>query len=360
MSFKSKLVKVLMALFIIGALVAFIGTNLAKPRILVLHSYDLDYSWVRDVNVGINRVLRGKPYNIRWHYMDTKRNPGNDFRERAGLLARRIIGDWKPDLIIAVDDDAQKYAVMYYAVTPIEAKKLTKKPVQIVFVGLNGEPKPYGYDIAMNATGILERKQWTAVKNLIGDAVRPRVPAGREVRIAYVGDTSGSVKEDTKFIDSFDWSPYKLVRSRLVSNYDDWKAEVARANNEADVLLTTNYRRIQETAADTRRMVEPADLVKWTEDNTPKIPVIGTNGFYVEDGGMIAIATSPFEQGEVGAHMAVDILDRGRDPKTIPVQSTQEFIVYMRADRVRQNSFAVPRVYESFARAMNNYYGEVP
>ncbi|MDB5803760.1 MAG: ABC-type uncharacterized transport system, periplasmic component [Betaproteobacteria bacterium] len=360
MSFKSKLVKVLMALFIIGALVAFIGTNLAKPRILVLHSYDLDYSWVRDVNVGLNRVLRGKPYNVRWHYMDTKRNPSNDFRERAGLLARRIIGDWKPDLIIAVDDDAQKYAVMYYAVTPSEAKKLAKKPVQIVFVGLNGEPKPYGYDLAMNATGILERKQWTAVKNLIGDAVRPRVPAGREVRIAYVGDSSGSVKEDTKFIDSFDWSPYKLVRSKLVSTYDEWKAEVARANNEADVLLTTNYRRIQETAADAKRMVEPADLVKWTEDNTPKIPVIGTNGFYVEDGGMIAIATSPFEQGEVGARMAVDILDRGRDPKTIPVQSTQEFIVYMRADRVRQNNFPVPRVYESFARAMNNYYGEEP
>jgi len=360
MTLKSKLVKLLMALFIIGALAAFIGTNLAKPRILVLHSYDLDYSWVRDVNVGINRVLRGKPYNIRWHYMDTKRNPSNDFRERAGLLARRIIGDWKPDLIIAVDDDAQKYAVMYYAVTPAEAKKLSKKPVQIVFVGLNGEPKPYGYDLAMNATGILERKQWTAVKNLIGDAVRPRVPATRQLRIAYVGDTSGSVKEDTKFIDSFDWSPYKLVSSKLVSTYDDWKAEVARANNEADVLLTTNYRRIQETAADTKRMVDPAELVKWTEDNTPKIPVIGTNGFYVEDGGMIAIATSPFEQGEVGAHMAVDILDRGRDPKSIPVQSTQEFIVYMRADRVRQNNFPVPRVYESFARAMNNYYGEEP
>ncbi len=113
MNFKSNLVKVLMALFIIGALVAFVGTNLAKPRILVLHSYDLDYSWVRDVNVGLNRVLRGKPYNVRWHYMDTKRNPSNDFRERAGLLARRIIGDWKPDLIIAVDDDPQKYAVMY-------------------------------------------------------------------------------------------------------------------------------------------------------------------------------------------------------------------------------------------------------
>jgi ABC-type uncharacterized transport system substrate-binding protein len=349
------IIKVLMALFIIGALVAFIGTNLAKPKVLVLHSYDLDYTWVRDVNVGLNRVLRGKPYNVRWHYMDTKRNPSNPFRERAGLLARRIIEEWKPDLIIAIDDDAQKYAAMYYALEANEAKKAERK-IQIVFVGLNGESKPYGYETAVNTTGIFERKQWSAVKNLIDQAVRPNVPAGRALRIAYVGDTSGSVKEDTKFLESYDWAPFKLVRSRLVANYDDWKAEVRKANEEADVLITTNYRRIQESASSDKRMVDPAELVKWTEDNTPKIPVIGTNGFYVEDGGMIALATSPFEQGDVGARMAVDIIEKKRDPKSIPVRSTQEFIVYMRADRVRQNNFAVPRVYESFARAMNNYY----
>ncbi len=352
---QSRLVRVLMAVFILGALAVFIGTNLTKPRILVLHSYDLDYSWVRDINVGIERVLRGKPYNIRWHYMDTKRNPGNDFRERAGLLARRIIEEWKPDLIIAIDDDAQKYAAMYYAVMPDDAKRLPKKPMPIVFVGLNGESKPYGYDLAVNATGIFERKQWNAVKNLIGEAVAPRVQ-GRQVRIAYVGDTSGSVREDTHFLEAVDWSPYKLTRSKLVNTYDEWKEEVTRANKEADVLITTNYRRIQVSAGDTRRMVEPEELVKWTEDNTPNIPVIGTNGFYVEDGGMIALATSPFEQGEVGARMAVDILEKGTDPKSIPTQSTQQFIVYMRANLVRQNNFKVPRVYESFARAMNNYY----
>jgi ABC-type uncharacterized transport system substrate-binding protein len=121
-------------------------------------------------------------------------------------------------------------------------------------------------------------------------------------------------------------------------------------------LITTNYRRIQETADDPKRLVDPAELVKWTEDATPKIPVIGTNGFYVEDGGMIALATSPFEQGEVAARMAVQILEKKKDPKSIPVQSTQEFIVYMRADRIRSNNFHTPRVYESFARAMNNYY----
>ena len=340
-------VRVLMAVFLLCALGAFIAVNVSKPRVLVLHSYDTEYIWVRDINVGLSRVLNTKPYTVRWHYMDTKRNPDEAFKQRAGILAHRIIEDWDPTLIIAVDDDAQRYAAKDYAGHP---------KIKIVFAGINGEIVPYGYDKVSNVTGILERKQWRGVKNLIDETVRSRVPAERAVKIAYVGDTSGSVKEDTKFLNEFDWKPFVLHRSKLVKTFDEWKSEVRRANLEADVLVTTNYRRIQISDADEKKMVPPEELVKWTEDNTSKIPVIGTNGFYVEDGGMMALATSPFEQGRVAGEMTVQILDKGVLPKDIPVQSTQQFISYMRAERMRENNFKVPQVYESFSRAMNNYY----
>lgn len=341
------LVRLLMALFIIGAMAVFVVINTAKPRVLVLHSYDTEYIWVRDINVGLNRVLLNKPYTMRWHYMDTKRNPDEAFKQRAGVLARRIIEDWDPNVIIAVDDDAQRYAVKLYTNHP---------KIKIVFAGINGEIEPYGYDKAHNVTGILERKQWRGVKNLISETVVHRVKEARPIRIAYVGDTSGSVKEDTKFLNTFDWKPYVLHSSKLVKTYDEWKAAVLKANKEADVLVTTNYRRIQVSEADEKKMVPPEELVKWTEDNTPNVPIIGTNGFYVEDGGMMALATSPFEQGRVAGEMTVKILDKKMSPKQIPVESTQQFIAYMRAERLRQNGFMVPPVYESFSRAMNNYY----
>ncbi len=344
---KSLLVRILMGAFIVGALAAFVWINVSKPRVLILHSYDTEYIWTRDINVGLNRVLQNKPYTLRWHYMDTKRNPDEPFKQRAGILARRIIDDWAPSLIIAVDDDAHRYAVKLYANHPT---------IKIVFAGINGDIAPYGYDKATNVTGILERKQWGAVKSLLDEAIRPRVPADRPVRIAYVGDTSGSVKEDTHFLEAFDWKPFVLHRSRLVKTFDEWKAEVRKANQEADVLITTNYRRIQVSETDAKRFVAPEEIVKWTEDNTTKIPVIGTNGFYVEDGGMMALATSPFEQGRVAAEMTIKILDQKLEPKSIPIQSTQQFISYMRADRLAQNNFRVPQVYESFSRAMNNYY----
>ena len=252
------------------------AVNVNKPRVLVLHSYDTEYSWTRDISTGLTRTFSNKAYTMRWHYMDTKRNPDEAFKQRAGLLARRIIDDWNPTVIIAIDDDAQRYAVKNYVDHP---------KIKIVFAGINGEIAPYGYDKAQNVTGILERKQWQSVKNLIGESVRPRVPAGRAVKIAYVGDTSGSVKEDTQFLEAFDWQPFVLHRSKLVKTFDEWKTDVRRAEAEADVLITTNYRRIQLPADDPKKMVSPEELVKWTEDNTPEVLVIGTNGFYVEDGG---------------------------------------------------------------------------
>ncbi len=144
----AKLVKLLMAIFIIGALAVFIGANLLKPRVLVLHSYDLDYSWVRDINVGINRVLHSKGYNIRWHYMRHQAQPEQRIPANArASLARRIIDEWKPDLITAVDDDAQKYRGRMFARRPTRATD-GRHHLQIVYAGLNGAPTPYGYDKA--------------------------------------------------------------------------------------------------------------------------------------------------------------------------------------------------------------------
>lgn len=69
------------------------AVNVNKPRVLVLHSYDTEYSWTRDISTGLTRTFSNKAYTMRWHYMDTKRNPDEAFKQRAGLLARRIIDD---------------------------------------------------------------------------------------------------------------------------------------------------------------------------------------------------------------------------------------------------------------------------
>ena len=145
---KNKIIKNLTRVFVVLLLIFIVVINLKKPRILILHSYDLDYSWVRDINDGINRVLSDKAYSIKWHYMDTKRHPSNEFKEKAGNTARVMIDSWNPDLILAIDDNAQKYVAQKYN---------NHDKMKIVFTGVNAELNAYGYDQAKNVTGVLER-----------------------------------------------------------------------------------------------------------------------------------------------------------------------------------------------------------
>jgi ABC-type uncharacterized transport system substrate-binding protein len=78
----------------------------------------------------------------------------------------------------------------------------------------------------------------------------------------------------------------------------------------------------------------------------------------VEDGGMIAVGASPYEQGEVAAQMAIALLDNNKKIEDLPVQESQQYLIYMRQSKMEEyNPFLkVPTVYEAFARATNHYF----
>ncbi len=145
------------AVFIAILVATIIYHNAHKPRLLILHSYDEGYPWVRDINAGLKRVLNSKEnrYFVRWYYLDTKRHPEAGYKKNAGLVARRMIDDWRPDVIIAMDDDAQEYVAKYYR---------NKPGISVVFGGVNEEPETYDYQKAVNVTGILERLPLEVVK----------------------------------------------------------------------------------------------------------------------------------------------------------------------------------------------------
>ena len=93
----------------------------------------------------------------------------------------------------------------------------------------------------------------------------------------------------------------------------------------------------------------------WTEINSP-VPIIGGNGFYVEDGGMFAVGPSGFEQGTEAARLAIKIIAEDVSPDSLMQLSTREFVVFMRPSQMAIHNFSLPYLYEAFARAMNNYY----
>ncbi|CAO4834454.1 MAG: hypothetical protein CNLJKLNK_00148 [Holosporales bacterium] len=331
--------------------------NENKKTILILHSYYNDYSWVQNVNDGLDKVLARKDlYRIQYHYMDTKRHPNKEFVERAGNTARQVINQLKPDIIIAVDDDAQQYVAKHYVNAP---------GISIIFSGVNGLAEKYGYVGSENVTGILERIPLDGLRDVLNIIAEKKKM--KQIRIAHISDTSETVSLDDNYFHDFkDWGRIKIKPSKLVCTFQEWKKAILDADKEMDFIIISNYRKISRSTEDPK-LVPPEEIMAWTVENAT-IPIIGVNSFVVTDGGYLAIATSPYEQGEVAAKQALAILEEGKKARDIPFQKTEQFIVYIRKDKDKKEHEAhthkgfeslaedvLPEVYRAFSKATNKY-----
>ena len=318
--------------------------NGQKPRLLILHSYYKDYSWVRDQNEGMQRILKDKvSYIVKEHYLDTKRKPYPEYMERAGREARELIERWKADLIIACDDDAQELVGKYFVNDP---------KIKIVFTGIQGNYAKYGYDTANNVTGLIEKVAVNGIKETLMELNKNREV--KLTKIFHLSDKSNYSQFVRKEITFFNWQPFELVNSAEYKTFEDWKNAVKKANDEADILLITNYHTIRRSAED-KSIVPSQEIIEWTEANS-SLPGIGAWGFYVEDGGMLAVAVSPYEQGETAAQIAVNILEGKKRIQTISPQTGQQYILYMREEKLKEHRLRLPSIYEAFARANNSYF----
>lgn len=330
--------------------ISLIYCNISKKKILVIHSNSTEYSWTREVNEGLENVLAHQDQaQIFWYYMDTKTAKNRQSKQKSGDRAHMIISSLKPSVILAVDDDAQEFV----------AKKYIDKPdISIVFAGVNNELKAYGYDKASNVTGILERIPVASLRDsimLIGQEMKKEYP----IKALHIGDNSLPDKYDDRFMHDFkDWQKIVLLPSLLVETFDEWKESILNANEMADVIILTNYRNIKYAKGD-KKFVPPDEIIKWTNANS-KIPVVGTYGFVVTDGGYLSIATSSIEQGEVSAQMAMDIIKKNSDSKNIPITKTKQFIVSLRPNNTNQFSITLPKVYTAFAQYAKRFYENIP
>jgi ABC-type uncharacterized transport system substrate-binding protein len=288
------------------------------------------------------RVLEKRPYSIRWHYMDTKRHPSENFKQKAGVTAIALIKKWNPDILIAIDDNAQKYVATHF---------LNNPSMNIVFTGVNATTKEYGFDSAKNVTGILERIPFTEFKEVFLQLL----PKERR-RIVHISDNSTSSYYIHKELMDVDWKPLQLVKSYRCDTFDQWKNAIKSAELIGDIVLFTHYHTIKERITDST-IITPSKIIQWTEQRL-NLPGIGCWGFFVEDGGMMAVAVSPYEQGEEAAKMAVDIIERGTKTTAIPVKVSVQYVVYIREKSVRARKMDLPRMLEAFARATNHYYEE--
>ena len=262
-------------------------------RILWIDSYHAGYEWTDGIGRGIQKVLADSGVELKIWRMDTKRNKSEAFGHQAGLRAKAVVEKFRPDVLIASDDNAQQYLVVPF---------LKDTDLPVVFCGVNGDPGQYGYP-SRNVTGMVEVD---LVQNL-----------AQQLRRFARGDRIGVLASDTETVRAIlnTGSGRRFggrLKVYLVHTFEEYRQAFLQAQQEVDMLHLANNAGIEgwdDAAAEaflTAKTVVPTGTI-----NTWMAPFV-----------MFTLAKQPEEQGEYAARTALKILDGAR-PGDLPLTSNQ-------------------------------------
>ena len=347
--YKKHVVTSLMTFFFLSMCVFFFVTSQSKPKVLILHSYTPEYTWSEGINEGISRVMKKTSWlTIQYHYMDTK-NATSQHKRWAQNSAHKNIEKYDPDIIVAIDDYANSLVAKQY---------VNRDDVTIIFAGVNGSVKPYGYIGASNVIGIYERKPIKAVVNVISILDEYK---GKKSTAIFVSDKSTSAKHDAEYMELQDWGDIEYKGHVAVDSLDEWKAKILELSNNADFILVGAYRKLKlSDAVDNNRnhYAEPEEVAKWTVNNSNSL-VLGLNAFNSQDGIPISVGVSPYEQGQFIASSILQVVNEKKPIIPQDFSHPKHFIISINEtalEKYSDNLNQMPPIIEAFARATENYF----
>lgn len=268
-------------------------------RVLLVYSYHPEYPWVITITEGVKAALQGTGVELETFYMDTKRHTDQAWKTDSGERAKKKVDEYRPDILLTIDDDAQQYFAKAYVNTRLP----------VVFCGVDADPSKYGYPAA-NVTGVIERPHF---KQSLALAATLR-PIKRIAVMSCHDSTSiaalGFMKQEQLDVDVTEWL--------MVDDFDQWKKAVARFNTTVDALVVRSYQAVKRPG--TQENVSPDEVGRWTAENAT-IPTIAFHDFEIRDGMLAGVVKSGQEYGRRAAEYAIKIL-KGASPSTLPVTRT--------------------------------------
>jgi ABC-type uncharacterized transport system substrate-binding protein len=256
------------------------GTDYTGKKVLYVNSYHEGYAWSDGIEAGLHEVFDGTGVELKIVRLDTKNNPDESFGKAAGEQAYAEIEAYQPDVVIASDDNAQKYLVVPFL-------KGTDLPV--IFNGVNWDASAYGFPTS-NVTGMIEVELPDQLIELLRGYAK--------------GDRLGYITVDTeterKVVDIYNQRFFGgQMKAYWVTTQDEFKAAFLSAQQEVDILFMGNN----------------AGCVEWDEgemkqfilENTA-IPT-GSINDWMAPYSLLTLAKSAKELGTWSAQAALKILD---------------------------------------------------
>jgi ABC-type uncharacterized transport system substrate-binding protein len=294
-----------------------------KKRVLYIDSYDAGFEWVQGITEGlldglnIQSDMQGvldqskSPVQLKIFHMDTKRNSSLESIQAAAIDAKALISSWRPDIVIASDDNASKYLIAPY---------YKDSEIPFVFCGINWDASEYGFPFS-NVTGMIE-------VNLVPDLIKILRINARGDRIGVLTIDRFSQRKDTEFMAQF----FNLeVKSEYVRTFEEWKAAYVRMQQDVDMLIVGVVPDVEgwddqeaETFVREHARIPSGSWDRWM------LPVA-----------LVGVVKSPQEQGRWAARTALEILN-GKSPSSIPITTNTEAKVYLNMTLAREMGVKFP------------------
>jgi ABC-type uncharacterized transport system substrate-binding protein len=276
---------------------SFAATGFAEKykgkKILYVDSYHEGYPWSDGITKGVKAVLENMGVELKIIRMDTKKNTSEEFKKQAALKAKAVIEEFKPDVVIASDDNASKYLIVPY---------YKDANLPFVFCGVNWDASVYGFPFS-NVTGMVE------VNDIVG-LVDQLKKLSKGEKVGFMGgDTLTNRKEVENYKRIFNLD----VEASYPKSFEDWKKDFIEIQNRVQNLVFYNFVAIERW--------NEAEAIEFVQNNT-KIPT-GT----FQEGPMPYVLVGYLkvaqEQGRWAANAALKILD-GTSPSDISITKNEE------------------------------------
>jgi len=270
---------------------------LAK-KVYIIDSYHAGYEWSDGLVNSAEKALKASGIEYKTFRMDTKNNPGEDFKKAAALKVKADIEAYKPDAIIAADDNASKYVIVPF---------FKGGTIPVFFCGVNWEATAYGFPCS-NVTGMLEVVPFSAILSNIKNYAKG-------TRIGFIGvDNETSRKEALNTEKNFNVT----MEKKYSKTFTEWKTAYTALQSTTDWILVENYAGITDW--------DSAAAETFVLANT-KVPT-ATIYDWMAPFALITVAKSAEEQGEWAAAAAVKVLN-GTAISTIPVDKNKRGVLIL-------------------------------
>jgi ABC-type uncharacterized transport system substrate-binding protein len=298
---KKTVLVIFFAFQIMGVFLPHTG-NAAPYKVLVIMSYNETQPWESGIREGIESVLKGKT-EIKYVYLNTKYDlpHGGENARKAYVLYQ----EFRPDGVIAADDDAQSLFVVPYL------RDKVKTPV--MFCGVNAEVGQYGYP-AGNVSGIFERAHVSESIALL----QQLVPSVKKIAYVATDDPVGRIYKKQIDGESKSYSA-KSLPVKLVKNLEEAVSATKELKKRSDALVLLAMASLRGS-----KDTQPTDreIFRTLSDHFGK-PVIGVNDFEIRHGLLCSVAKSGREQGATASKMLLRAMTGTPVPR-IPIFTDNE------------------------------------